>query len=212
MNWLAKIVRRYKREDGGVLVEFAISVTLFLFIFFAMLDFGRLVYQTTLAEKATFIAARTAIVRPAACAGVPDRHTIGTVPVGTPRPRYGTSCRTAGYVCTPVPTVTCAGNATNPTATEIWNRISPMLPLDATIDNLQFSYAFDPNLGFLGGPFTPMVTVEIDLPDFAFVSPLGLLGAAAAGGGATPSLGATVQFADFSVSIPAEDLNLGENG
>ena len=65
-----------KRNDGAVLVEFALVITLFFFIFFAMLDFGRLTYQTTLSEKATYIAARTAIVRPAACVGVPDLSLI----------------------------------------------------------------------------------------------------------------------------------------
>lgn len=210
-KWL-RISRHFRREDGGVLVEFAISVTLFLFIFFAMLDFGRLVYQTVLAEKATFVSARAAIVRPAACTGVPDRHTGGVVPAGSDAPRFGTSCSAANFICAPVATVTCAGSAANPTANEIWTQIQDLLPRDATIDNLQFSYAFDSNLGFLGGPYTPMVTVDINLPDFVFVSPLGLLGAAASGGGGAPSLGASVQFADFSVSMPAEDLNLGENG
>ena len=66
MTACAHIRRWLSREDGGVLVEFSIVIALFLFIFFAMLDFGRLVYQTTLSEKATYIAARTAIVRPAA--------------------------------------------------------------------------------------------------------------------------------------------------
>lgn len=212
MNKWHSVFRGMRREDGGVLVEFAITVTLFLFIFFAMLDFGRLVYQTVLAEKATYVAARSAIVRPAACAGVPERHALGIVPTGTPSPRFGTSCSAAGYVCASVATVTCNGSATNPTANEIWTQIADLLPLDATISDLEFTYAFDSNLGFLGGPYTPMVTVDIDLPDFTFVSPLGMLGVAASGGGGTPSLGSSVQFADFSVSMPAEDLNLGENG
>jgi len=124
----------------------------------------------------------------------------------------GTSCRTAGYICAPVATVTCTGSATNATANEVWNRISPLLPPDATIGDIRFSYAFDPNLGFLGGPYTPMVTVDIDLPDFTFVSPIGLLAVAASGGTGTSTLGASVQFADFSVSLPGEDLNSGENG
>ena len=210
MIGLGHIIVGAKREDGGVLVEFAIVISLFLFIFFAMLDFGRLVYQTTLSEKATYIAARTAIVRPPACTGVPDRHTAGVVPTGTPTPRFGTSCSAASYVCSAVAVVSCSGDAASPTANEIWTRISPMLPPNATISNLQFTYAFDSNLGFLGGPYTPMVTVDLNLPDFAFVSPLGSLAVAA--GAPSSSLGPNSAFADFSVTLPAEDLNLGEAG
>lgn len=210
MTACAHIRRWLSREDGGVLVEFSIVIALFLFIFFAMLDFGRLVYQTTLSEKATYIAARTAIVRPAACAGLPERHVAGTVPGGTTPPRYGTSCSVAGFVCQAVADVTCVGNAGNATAVEIWARIAPMLPPDASIDNLRFTYRFDQNLGFLGGPYTPMVTVDLDLPDFQFVSPLGALAVAA--GAPSSTMSPTAAFADFSVTLPAEDLNSGENG
>ena len=80
--------------------------------------------------------------------------------------------------------MTCTGAATNATASEIWDRINPLLPVNATIDMMQFSYSFDPKLGFLGGPYTPMVTVELNLNDFQFASPLAALANAA---GATNS-------------------------
>ena len=107
-----------------------------------------------------------------------------------------------------VDTVTCVGDANNATAQEIWTRIAPMLPPDASIDNLQFTYSFDQNLGFLGGPYTPMVTVEIDLPDFQFISPVAPLMRDAD----DPTTGATVGRGLFSVSLPAEDLSSGEAG
>lgn len=210
MTFRNRVSRFIKRNEGAVIVEFALVITLFLFIFFAMLDFGRLMYQTTLSEKATYIAARTAIVRPAACSNVPERHVLGTVPTGQTIPRFGTSCRSNASACQAVAPISCNGIATNATANEIWTRIEPMLPPDATIDNLQFTYRFDPNLGFLGGPYTPMVTVALNLPDFDFVSALSLLSAAIADGG--DSLGASAGFADFSVTLPSEDLNSGENG
>ena len=120
-------------EKAGVLVEFAIVVSLFLFMMFSVIDFGRLAFSHVTAEKAVQIAARRAIVRPPACAGVPERYSRGVVPGGTPAPRFGTSCRTASYVCAPVATVSCAGSAANPTAQEIWTQISPLLPSNATL-------------------------------------------------------------------------------
>jgi hypothetical protein len=100
--------------------------------------------------------------------------------------------------------------ATNATASEIWGRINPLLPYSASIDVLQFSYSFDPKLGFLGGPYTPMVTVELDLDDFQFVSPLAALANAAGASGST--LPSSTSYSSFSVSLPAEDLAEGESG
>lgn len=205
-------LRRFARDErGAVLVEFAVVVSLFFFLFYTMLDFGRLSYNDVLAQKASQMAARIAIVRPAACTGVPEIHQRGTVPNGTEAPRYGTACKDASYVCKPEPTVVCTGAATNPTSSEIWTRIAPLLPSNASIGNLQISYSYDQNLGFLGGPYTPVVTVELNLPDFQFISPLGAL-AGAAGATNTGNLGNDIAFSSFSVSLPAEDLALGENG
>ena len=75
---------------------------------------------------------------------------------------------------------------------------------------LQFSYDFNSNLGFLGGPYTPMVTVELNLSDFQFVSPLAALANAA--GATSSTISSTAGYSNFSVSLPAEDLALGESG
>ncbi|MGJ8596962.1 TadE/TadG family type IV pilus assembly protein [Sulfitobacter sp.] len=194
-------------QTGGVLVEFAIVISLFMFLFAALLDFGRLSYSGVTAQSAAQIAARVAAVRPAACAGVPQTHQRGD---NAAAPRFGTSCGAADGVCASVATVSCAGVATNATASEIWGRINPLLPYSASIDVLQFSYSFDPKLGFLGGPYTPMVTVELDLDDFQFVSPLAALANAAGASGST--LPSSTSYSSFSVSLPAEDLAEGESG
>ncbi|WP_170764922.1 TadE/TadG family type IV pilus assembly protein [Ruegeria lacuscaerulensis] len=194
-------------QSGGVLVEFAIVVSLFLFLFLSLLDFGRLSYSVVNAQKASQLAARIAIVRPPACAGVPATHLRGSSPLS---PRFGTSCSASAGVCDDPQTPMCPGDATNPTASEIWARISPLLPPSATIDNLQFHYDFNSNLGFLGGPYTPMVTVELNLNDFQFVSPLAALANAA--GATNSTIPMTAGYSNFSVSLPAEDLALGESG
>ena len=195
------------RQDGGVLVEFALIVSLFLFLFMSLLDFGRLSYSVVNAQKASQLATRIAIVRPPACPGVPTTHQRGTSPSS---PRFGTSCSASAGVCDDPQTPPCAGDASNPTASEIWTRISPLLPPNATIDNLRFHYDFNSNLGFLGGPYTPVVTVELNLDDFQFVSPLGALANAA--GATNSTISSTVGYSNFSVSLPAEDLAIGESG
>ncbi|MGR3344282.1 MAG: hypothetical protein ACU0DI_13865 [Paracoccaceae bacterium] len=126
-------------------------------------------------------------------------------------PRFGTSCSFVAGTCINVGTITCAGVATNATAAEIWARITPLMPAGTTIANLQFSYSFDPNLGFLGGPYTPMVTVDLNPPPFQFISPLGAL-ASAAGAGNPGTLGSNIAYPTFSVSLPGEDLALGDAG
>ena len=194
-------------QSGGVLVEFALVISLFMFLFAALLDFGRLSYSGVTAQGAAQIATRIAVVRPPVCAGVPQTHQRGPA---TPAPRFGTSCSTAAGVCSNVGTISCTGTATNATASEIWNRINSLLPVGTTIDAVQVSYSFDPNLGFLGGPYTPMVTVELNLNDFQFVSPLAAMANAA--GAMNSTLAATATYSSFSVSLPAEDLADGDSG
>lgn len=133
-------MRRFLVQDSGAtLVEFAIVLSLFLFIFFGLIDYGRLGFSIVMGEKATQMAARIAVVRPAVCAGVPDIHTRGTVPNGTEPPRFGSSCDSGATVCASAGTITCTGVDTNPTAVEIWAAVGDLLPVNATIANLQFT-------------------------------------------------------------------------
>ena len=202
------LITRLRNESGSVLVEFAIVISLFFFLFFAAIDLGRLFSSFVLSESGTDIAIRIAVVREPACAGVPDRHTRGPA---VSAPRFGTSCSFVAGTCADVGTITCAGVATNATAAEIWGRIKTLMPNGTTIPDLKFSYSFDPNLGFLGGPYTPMVTVFLNPPPFQFISPLG--GLASAAGASNPgTLGSNITYPTFSVSLPGEDLALGDAG
>lgn len=198
-------------ETGATLVEFAIVLSIFLFLFFGLIDFGRLGFHYVNAEKAMQVAARVAAVRLPACPGIPSINARGIVAGGTLPPDFGTSCRAGANICVNVGTVSCSGSVANPTASEIWTLIAGALPNDATIANLKFSYTYDNNLGFLGGPYVPVVTVELQNLDFQFVSPLGAL-AGLAGAMASPTLGADIPFPSMSVSLPAEDLALGGDG
>ncbi len=206
------LLRRFRRdEDGTTLVELAILIPLFLLIFFALIDFGRMGAEYVMADKAMQLASRIAIVRPPACPGVPTFNARGSVPPNTVPPKFGSKCTAGATTCASPATVTCTGAPGNPTVTEIWAAIGPLMPTGSSETDLWFSYAYDPNLGFLGGPYVPVVTVEIRGLNFQFVTPLGGLAALATGGaGAAP--GATVPFPALSMSLPGEDLDLGENG
>ncbi len=217
-NRMKNCSRRFLADDRGTtLVELAIVLPLFLLLLFGLIDFGRMSADFVMADKAMQRAARIAAVRPPACAGVPATHQRGTVPTGTTPPRFGTLCSAGATVCASS-TVTCRGDITNPTVNEIWNSLGVLMPSNSSPNQLLFRYESDPNLGFLGGPYTPVVTVEIvnTIQDpagglaFQFVTPLGAL-ATLAGATGTP-LSNSVPFPAMSTSLPAEDLNLGENG
>lgn len=206
-----QIIRRFRRaEDGSTIVEFAIVLPVFLLIFFMLIDFGRMAFHYVNSEKSMQVAARVAAVRPAACPGVPDFNRRGPTEIGETAPRTGVQCNTGANVCQAVGTITCTGDPGHPTVAEIWGLIDGALPNDAGPENMQFSYAFDPDLGFLGGPYVPVVTVEITGLEFDFVNPLGVFVALAGGGRSTA--GATIPFPSLSVSLPAEDLAQGDAG
>ena len=46
-------------------------------------------------------------------------------------------------------------------ASPIWARVAGLMPTHATVENLRFSYSFDPDLNHVGAPYAPVVTVEI---------------------------------------------------
>lgn len=201
----------FRRDTrGATLVEFTIALAIFLLLFFGMIDFGRLAYHRVGAEKAMHIAARLAAVRPAACVGLPLTNSRGSTDI-VPAPRFGTSCSAGGNYCANPGALVCIGASTNATASEIWARIDSILPPDVVIGDLQITYTFDERLGFLGGPYVPLVTAELVDATFTFISPLGQL-AGLAMGSASSGLGGTINFPSMSVSLPAEDLASGTNG
>lgn len=219
-----RLHRQGRDESGSVMVEFAPVLPLFLLLLFALIDFGRLGYEYVMAAKATDLATRIAVARPPVCEGVPE---VNERPKDPPRvpPRFGTACGSGPDVCAvPDPTrTTCIGTSTNATASEIWARVDGLMPSNTTVENLLFSYDHDPKLGFLGGPYVPVVTVEIIGPgkflpgiddpprlEFQFVSPLGALATFAGGNG--DEIRSSITFPSMSTSLPAEDLALGTSG
>lgn len=224
-----------RREEGASLIEYTIVISLFLLLFFAILDFGRLGFNWVMTEKAMQRAARIAIARPPVCGGVPETHRRGANTAVT----YGTMCRDAAGACAVEPERACVlddsdldcGVPDGTTQQEIWCVLQPILPENAGPQNIWLSYRRDPNLGFLGGPYTPIVEVGVvtrahvdaGLADavelrFSFITPLPGFAALAAGavpGNITDSGAdgqADIPFPDLSVSMPAEDLSQGNSG
>lgn len=234
MKRVRDILRGFAGGDrGAALVELAVVVPLFLLVFLGIIDFGRLGYDVVTAEKAMQQAARIAIVRTPACAGVAGvpvvPNTTGRDPANSDPipPRFGTACNAGATICAPVAEASCtlaqgiaAGNAT---AIEIWSRIDDIVPANATAANVRITYtdsaevfvdstgASIPNLrlGFLGGPYVPIVTAQVQGLTFNFVTPIA--GFVRMMGG-TSTFARSVQFPALSVSLPAEDLAPGENG
>lgn len=225
--------RKFGRsEDGTTMVEFAICVSLFLLILFAVIDFGRLGYSWVVAEKAVQQATRIATVRPAVCPNVPTFHLRAD-----PNDRTvnaGTLCREVSGLCVDTGPIQCTlatpntGTAGADTADEIWNSIRELLPPGTSKSNIMVGYDYDPRLGFLGGPYVPVVTTELvgsfsanggktDLM-FEFVTPLSALAATSGAANAATVLPdgsnctACIPFPAISVTLPGEDLNQGVDG
>lgn len=255
--------RHAKDEAGASLIEYTVVVSLFLLMFFAILDFGRLGFNWVMTEKAMQRAARIATVRPAICTNVPTTHALGT----DTNARFGTLCRASATMCATVANRACVLGAStdfqvgsnpcttpvvvtplpnNPTAgqiaafnaqvrlqsaQEIWCTLEPILPHNAAPNNIVVRYNHDNQLGFAGGPYTPMVEVavvtaadvgtNIDGTEaelrFEFLTPIPGL-AALAGGATTPNINTagtglpSIPYPDLSVSLPGEDLDNGING
>lgn len=204
-------------EEGATLLELAIIVPMLLLLTFGIMEFGRFGYNETAAQKATDLAARTAAVRPSACDGVGGEIVLPATfqPVTGSNARFGSLCRfntNGAATCAPVATQSCtlqegisAGNAT---AQEIWDTIRFLVPATAQPANVEVSYSFDRNMGFLGGPYTPIITAEIVGLQFQFITPLGAL-VALAGASDEDQIANTITFPSMSASLPAEDLGQG---
>ncbi len=201
--------RHFMEDDAGsILVEFALVLPLFLILLFAILDFGQIYLRWILAEKATHLAVRLAVVRPPLCAGVPifNDRAFGasrTIP-------FGSSCTEVQGLCANPGTISCSGaQAIGDGLDDIIARIGFFLPAAVQADDIRLTYSFA-DLGFLGGPYVPLVSVELDGDvEVPFITPLGPLLQTFYGGGTgldnplMPTMRAT---------LPAEDLIEGGPG
>ena len=217
--------RRFAKDQAGTtMVEFAICISLFLLILFAIIDFGRLGYNWVVAEKGMQRAVRIAAVRPPVCSGVPVFHaradtSTGFFPAGTLCRSEAGLCEVVNRQCNLNEPDGSRAEATT-AANEIWDSVRDLLPPDTTKSNVLIKYEYDERLGFLGGPYVPLITAQLvgaksgedyDELLFTFVTPLSAL-AANAGDDDVDDIPGTIPFPAISVTLPAEDMNLGGRG
>ncbi len=210
MTGRVSFLRRFGRDESGTtVVELAIVVPLLLLLLFALIDYGRLFWIESMAQKATSIAARTAAVRPPVCNNVPTTITPVATSPGEIAPKFGTLCQGSG-VCANGGEQTCALDTGTATGQEIWDRIEALMPPGSSPANVRLRYTYDGRLGFLGGPYSPIVTAELVDMTFNFVLPLGGLAALAANDTSKKSaLANSIALPNMSVSLPGEDLASG---
>jgi len=203
MSGLRDMIARFARGEGGaVLVEFGAVIVVFLMMLFGLIDMMRLGFTMVMADKATERAVRMAVVMPPACPDLPDYNARGS----NTDVEWGTDCGAGPDICADAGSFDCVGEPNGPTSSEIWEAVAELMPEGAGVENLRFVYQFDPAMGFVGGPFTPVVTVEITGLDFTFISPLGALGAAVSGQPGPGHTGLGFAFPAMSASLPAENL------
>ena len=191
-------------ERGTTLVELALAIVVFLALLFGVIDFGRVGYHYVGAERGVMRAARLAAVLPPACSAAADFGEIARDGAADPPPRMGTLCR-GGGVCAPIATISCTADNGDPQATVIWNAVRGALPAGATAGALTISYVQDGDLGFLGGPYTPVV--EIDLAGVS-VTGLSVFGLAGMYGGGTTHA-SSLSLPTMTAVMPGEGLGTG---
>ena len=201
---LRRAARRFVSDERGTtLVELAIGIIVFLMLLFGVIDFGRFGYHYVGAERAVHQAARLAAVLPPACSAAADFGEIARDTSATPPPRMGTLCR-SGTVCAPIATVACTAANGDPEAAIIWNAVRGALPAGAPASSLTIRYRQDPALGFLGGPYTPVV--EIDIAGVS-VTGLSVFSLASVYQGGTPAT--SLSLPTMTAVMPGEGLGTG---
>jgi len=192
-------------ERGGPLAEFALVIGLLFVVAILVFEMSRFFMRAAMAEYATHLAVRIAAVRPPVCPGVPDFNERASGSTA----RFGTMCSDPSAPCVDAGTQTCTGTAGDPVVDEIFATIQPLLRNDATPANLQFEYE-STDLGFLGGPYVPMTSVNLQDLQHEFILPLGQLfapwGDGSAGGDGS------VPLSPLTAAMPGEDLNVGTGG
>ena len=164
-------------SEGGALVEFTLVFPIFLLVAFGTVDFTYMLFDWSMANKAAFIGARTAVVSDPVASGITSLtySTAGSAlgnlcfDPATGQPSNTSSCPSVSTVCTPAASGgTCTNGYpwnesafTNANGTGILDGMQRIFPR-LQRQNVQISYQTN-GLGFVGRPNgLPMgVTVSI---------------------------------------------------
>lgn len=184
-------------ERGAATVEFVVVAPVFLLLFFLVIEVASAFFWWKTAEKATQLAARIAVVRDPAAAGVPLRNPKRSGAL------FGLACSDASNPCNfdSQSTWTCSGGTTDCNAEAFSAIISEMRRVfgqSIDDDNLVITYSYA-GLGYAGGPFIPAVTVTLTGVPFGMF--MGFLSGLAGESDALRVL------PDISATVTGEDLS-----
>ena len=106
------LVRFWRDEVGGPLVEAAVLIPVVFLFLFGSVDFLYAFYQYTVASKAVEVGARLAIVSDPVASGlatIPTNALSGTVLLGDPMPDFEVTCNDGGSAACTCTRGTCTG-------------------------------------------------------------------------------------------------------
>jgi Flp pilus assembly protein TadG len=177
---LLRTLRR--NERGATAVEFALIALLLFIVSFGIIDFGLAYWQWVMAEKATQVGVRKAVVSNMVAKGLTTWPISngGTSGNGTPcmtGTTIITDCSFSPVTCTSNAagtTITCSCPATpcpkgTPAASDFTAIVAEMQKMDPYIANNNVQITYSPNgLGFVGRPNGLPVTVTVTLTGMTF--------------------------------------------
>jgi TadE-like protein len=212
--------KRFARdEDGSTLIEFTVSLLLFMTLLFGIVDFTYAYFQWNAATKATQLGARIAAVSDPVAGGLRTWTGVaGSVLPGDAMPTFDVTCESSGG------TASCTGSpgaAIGTASTAAFNAIvygrgngaacpaTPATSLNTgmcnlfgriTPDRVRIRYQ-NTGLGFAGRPggAVPTVTVSLRNVTFDYVFLGGLMNFAQV---AMPNFATTVTGEDLNVAAP----------
>jgi hypothetical protein len=212
MSLTARLLRSTSAASG---VEFALVLPLLLVLLFGIVDGGRFVWEYNLAEKATQVGARVAIVTNVLSSGLRDEDYVGQNVGGTviasggriPAGALGSvKCTNAGCVCETAPCPSDLGtfdsDTFNNVLVERMSQIYPAIKAENVVVRYSGSgFGFAGTAGGGGGggggapeemEISPLVTVSITGVDFHPITSL---------------LFATISMPELSATLTAEDAS-----
>jgi hypothetical protein len=182
------------KRHGTSSVEFAIVSMVFFMMFFGIIDFGRFMWATNSAAKATQVGVRYAIVSDPVASGITDFDCLAAAGGN------GLTCPVAAVTPNPVICTVAGCNGLGPKDDAAFDAIvAAMQGIDNRIQpaNVEVRYEHI-GLGFAGNPFgsdiIPAVTVRLTGLVFSPVTP-GFAGAV------------SINMSEYRTTLTGEDLD-----
>ena len=195
---IALLIRLGRCRAGGAAAEFGLVLPLLLLLIFMVIDAGRVMFTWNLAEKATQMGVRYAVVTNMIPSGLASYSFAlsGGIIAGEPIPQSafgGVRCDNAGCTCKTGMTCPALGTPVPGAFQNIVNQMRLFYP-EIQAANVLVDYDYS-GLGYAGDPTGPDVSplVTVRLRNLTF-TPITLLG-----------MGPAMSLPDFSATLTQED-------